>query len=66
MAARKKNTTKTRPSLRKAVNDMCKTCIYDPNAGGTWLQQVTACTAGEKGCPLFVVRPTSKSGGGDE
>jgi hypothetical protein len=61
MAAKKKTTRKKkRPSLRKAVNDACKACIYDPKAGGSWLQQVTECTSGEKGCPLYVVRPTCK------
>jgi len=46
-------------SLRKAINDMCKACIYDETSGtGNWRQQVTACTA--PSCPLYDVRPVSK------
>ena len=61
MAAKKtKKTTKKRVSRKQAVDDHCKSCIYDPKAGGTWLQQVTDCTAGEEGCELFCVRPTTR------
>ena len=42
-------------SLRKAINEMCKQCIYDPKAGGTWLQQVRECEINL--CPLHPVRP---------
>lgn len=46
-------------SLRRAINDMCKQCIYDPQGGsGTWRQQVEACPS--KGCPLWGHRPVSK------
>lgn len=41
-------------SLRKAINQKCKDCIYDPIAPGTWRQQVALCTA--KSCPLWGVR----------
>jgi hypothetical protein len=45
-------------SLRKAINNKCIECIYDPIGGpGSWRQQVEACTS--KGCPLFHVRPLS-------
>lgn len=45
-----------RPSLRGAINAMCKDCIYDPRAGnGTWVEQVANCTATR--CPLYMVRP---------
>jgi transposase-like protein len=45
-----------RPSMRKAINDKCKECIYDPIGGnGTWVQQVRDCTSPE--CPLFGLRP---------
>lgn len=47
-----------RKSLRQAINDTCKQCIYDKSAAGTWLQQVTECTA-EETCPLWKVRPTT-------
>jgi hypothetical protein len=45
-------------SLRKAINNKCVECIYDPIGGpGSWRQQVEACTS--KNCPLFPVRPLS-------
>jgi hypothetical protein len=47
-------------SLRKAINDMCRSCSYDPapgNGNGTWRQQVDACASPK--CPLFPVRPKS-------
>ena len=44
---------------RKAVNEMCFQCIYDPYSGnGTKWQQVTACQSTK--CPLYEVRPISK------
>jgi hypothetical protein len=53
-------TLSKRPSLRGAIDAMCKACIYDPVAGkGTWRQQVESCTAPR--CPLFAVRPVSTS-----
>jgi hypothetical protein len=49
-----------RPSMRAAINAMCKACIYDPIGGyGTWRQQVEACTA--PACPLYPLRPVSAS-----
>jgi hypothetical protein len=42
-------------SLRAAVNDHCKSCIYDNLAAGTWRQQVTLCSA--KSCALYEKRP---------
>lgn len=50
-----KNRALTRPSLRAAVNAMCKSCIYDPDSSGSWRQQVRECTAAQ--CPLHPVRP---------
>ncbi len=48
-------------SLRKAINDKCKDCIYDPKCGGgTWRQQVSDCAI--KSCPLWPVRPKSAGG----
>jgi hypothetical protein len=46
-------------SLRKAINQMCKSCIHDPLSPGTWRQQVFFCSA--KSCPLWDIRakPTS-------
>ena len=45
-------------SLRKAINEKCKDCIYDPQGRGNWRQQVTACPCQD--CPLWPVRPVSK------
>jgi len=42
-------------SLRKAVNDKCKECIYDPRSPGTWRKQVEDCTSSL--CPLHPERP---------
>lgn len=51
--------TKKSISLRKSINDHCKSCIYDPLSGnGTWRKQVTDCTV--KSCNLYNVRPVSK------
>jgi hypothetical protein len=44
--------------LRRAVDDYCKACTYDPLAGGTWRQQVTLCPSSE--CSLYPIRPVSQ------
>jgi len=44
-------------SLRKAINEKCKECIYDEYALGNWRQQTGACTS--PNCPLFPHRPRS-------
>jgi hypothetical protein len=44
-------------SLRKAINQHCKSCVYDDLAAGTWRQQVTVCSV--KSCALYDVRPKS-------
>jgi len=46
-----------RPSLRGAINSMCKYCIYDPSARGNWREQVQACSSSN--CPLHPLRPIS-------
>jgi hypothetical protein len=48
-----------RPSLRKCIDAHCNTCIYDPQAAGTWRQQVTLCSV--TGCALYPVRPITKA-----
>lgn len=49
-------------SLRKAIDDFCRSCIYDSIGGqGTWRQQVEACTS--RKCPLYPVRPVSTVSG---
>ena len=48
--------------LRQAINEMCRSCIYDERPGnGNWRQQVSACTAHH--CPLFPVRPQTSGSG---
>ena len=42
-------------SMRKAINDMCKDCIYDEYEAGTWRAQVEACPCTD--CPLYQHRP---------
>ena len=65
-AARKAPRPK-RPSMRKAINEMCKWCIHDDKSGlGTWRQQVEGCLSTD--CPLYELRPKSegKRGVSDE
>jgi hypothetical protein len=46
----------SRPSLRDAIDAMCKSCIYDPGNGeGAWREQVAGCSSAN--CPLHSVRP---------
>jgi hypothetical protein len=47
-------------SLRKAINDKCRDCIYDQFAAGNWRQQVQACSVTL--CPLYPYRPVSSGG----
>lgn len=47
-------------SLRKAINDKCRDCAYDPLDDGTWLKQVEGCLIID--CPLYPARPLTKSG----
>ena len=55
---------KKRPSMRKAIDSMCKHCIYDGSGGsGTWRQQTESCTY--RACPLFELRPVSDSRKGE-
>lgn len=49
----------SRPSLRAAINAMCRRCIYDPHGGGNWREQVGSCSAAD--CPLHPLRPISGS-----
>jgi len=45
-------------SLRAAINQHCRNCLYDKVSGiGSWRQQVEACSA--KTCALYSVRPKS-------
>jgi hypothetical protein len=49
---------KQRPSMRAAINAMCKRCVYDPLAGGSCLQQIIDCSI--PSCPLYPVRRQRK------
>jgi hypothetical protein len=44
-------------SMRSAINAKCRGCVYDPLAGGTWREQVEACTC--RTCPLWGHRPVT-------
>lgn len=46
-------------SLRTAIDDNCRTCIFDSAAAGTWRQQVTLCSV--TSCSIYPVRPVTKS-----
>ena len=42
-------------SLRKAINDKCRECVFDPEGRGTWREQVYMCAV--PNCPFYSVRP---------
>ena len=42
-------------SLRKRIDQHCKSCVYDSLAPGTWRQQVTLCSV--KSCAFHDDRP---------
>ena len=48
-----------RLSLRGAINNKCRSCIFDEANAGSWLVQGTLCSC--KDCPLYGVRPVTKS-----
>ncbi len=48
-----------RKSLRTAIDEKCRDCIFDPLAVGNWRQQVTLCSV--YSCPLWEVRPLSRA-----
>ena len=48
-------------SMRKAINDKCKDCIYDEYGEGTWRKQVEFCTCND--CPLYPYRPVTRESG---
>lgn len=43
------------PTLSEAVAAFCAACLYSPGEGGSWRDQVRACTA--PACPLYPHRP---------
>lgn len=42
-------------SLRKAINENCRDCIYDPEVAGSAATQIELCSAYR--CKMWVVRP---------
>ena len=42
---------------QQAINAMCKSCVYDDQANGTWREQTEGC--GIPSCPLYELRPVS-------
>lgn len=52
--------SKGKRSLRSAVNNYCRSCIYDPldKGAGNWRIQVMNCTVTK--CELYQFRPVSK------
>jgi len=44
-------------SRKKAIDDFCKECNFDPLDRGNWRQQITSCTMTD--CPLYAYRPKS-------
>jgi len=47
-------------SMRKAINDKCKSCIHDEQAPGTWREQVAQCSV--ISCGLWPLRPAPSGG----
>ena len=45
-------------SLRKAINEKCRDCVYDKSNLGNFVQQVSMCP--QMDCPLWKVRPVSR------
>ena len=46
-------------TLKQAVKANCKDCIYDPGAGGNFLEQIEACTI--TSCHLHEHRPITSA-----
>jgi hypothetical protein len=44
-------------SLKRAIENHCKDCIYDESEKGSWRQQVENCR--ETACHLWEVRPVT-------
>ncbi|MEO8804131.1 MAG: hypothetical protein ABI304_01985 [Rudaea sp.] len=50
----------TTPKTRgAAIGQMCRGCIYDPAAAGTWREQVATCCIVD--CPLWRFRPMPRT-----
>ena len=46
-------------SLRQAINEKCRDCIYDVEVEGGWIQQVYACDLSD--CSLWPHRPRPRT-----
>lgn len=46
-------------SYRKAIDEKCRSCVYDDLAAGTWRQQTTLCSV--TSCALWPYRPRTKA-----
>jgi len=44
---------------QQAINEFCKSCIYDSKDSGTWRDQTSNCTMTE--CSLFEYRPLNSN-----
>jgi hypothetical protein len=53
----KRTKSRLEKKLVKAIEKMCKECIYDPG-NGSWREQVEECPSFK--CPLYTHRPTTK------
>ena len=47
-------------SMRKAINDKCKSCGHDDHAPGTWREQIAQCSV--ISCALWSLRPAPSGG----
>jgi hypothetical protein len=47
----------TKLTRKQAINQNCRTCIYDPANAGNWRQQVTLCACHD--CAMWQWRPVS-------
>jgi len=50
----------SRRSLRAAIDNKCRDCIYDQHSPGTWREQVAGCPVVD--CPLWPYRPAATAG----
>ena len=48
------NRLSAKPGLRGKVDANCVYCVYEEGQGGSWREQVQACTV--TACPLYSVR----------
>jgi hypothetical protein len=49
----------TKTEVWRRISANCRYCLYDPHAGGTWREQIEACTSPD--CPMYPIRPVSQN-----